>query len=360
MAVKIDKDIDGNILVSFPYDKENVDKIRKVKGRRWDAKRKCWIIEYSDQAIIQLNKLFVLNNTIDKKSTNDKTNMESTKEKELLKMKEELKLRGYSHKTQKAYLGHIRRFMYSFEKEPEKLQQEEIKKYLVGLLENHKCMTSYFEQTLSALKFFYNNVVNKPDLVTSIKYPKKERKLPAVLSREEVVRILNSIKNLKHRTILMVVYSSGLRVGEVVRLRVEDIDSKRKLIHVRQAKGKKDRYTVLSDVALEVLRLYFKAYEPDNGWLFEGSKEGEHITERTVQKVFEKACLEAKINKKATVHTLRHSFATHLLEGGTDLRYIQELLGHTSSRTTEIYTHVTEYNLSKIKSPLDSLSLKGP
>jgi site-specific recombinase XerD len=151
------------------------------------------------------------------------------------------------------------------------------------------------------------------------------------------------------------IYSARLRVGEVVRLKIEDIDSCRMLIHVVQGKGRKDRYTLLSEITLTQLRKYYSLYKPEI-WLFPGQDKREFLTERTVERVFEKACSLAKINKKATVHTLRHSFATHLLEGGTDLRFIQELLGHSSSKTTEIYTHVTQKNIANIQSPLDKLS----
>jgi integrase/recombinase XerD len=165
---------------------------------------------------------------------------------------------------------------------------------------------------------------------------------------------LNSLENEKHRAILFLVYSAGLRVGEVVNLRVDDIDSKRMLVHVRQGKGAKDRYTILSKAALEQLRIYAKKYKPET-WLFPGGNNEGHLTTRTVEKIFENACNKINLTIKATVHTLRHSFATHLLERGTDLRYIQELLGHSSSKTTEIYTHVTEKSLSKIESPLDRI-----
>jgi integrase/recombinase XerD len=184
--------------------------------------------------------------------------------------------------------------------------------------------------------------------------PKKERKLPDVLSQEEVFRILEALDNQKHKAILFLVYSAGLRVGEVVRLRIQDIDSKRMLIHIIQGKGLKDRYTVLSQACLEQLRLYAKQYHPET-WLFPGPKYGSHLTERTVEKIFDNACCKAKIKKDVSVHVMRHSFATHLLEGGTDLRYIQELLGHSSSKTTEIHTHVTEKSMMKIQSPLDSM-----
>ncbi|MDI6891018.1 MAG: tyrosine-type recombinase/integrase [Thermodesulfovibrionales bacterium] len=167
---------------------------------------------------------------------------------------------------------------------------------------------------------------------------------------------LSSVENIKHKAILMLVYSAGLRVGEVVKLKPEDIDSKRMLIHIKEPKGRKDRYTMLSETALEVLRQYWKAYKPQK-WLFEGARTDRYISIRTVQKILEHACKKADIKKEITVHTLRHSFATHLLEGGTDLRYIQEILGHAHSKTTEIYTHVSTKNISKIKSPLDTLKL---
>jgi site-specific recombinase XerD len=194
-------------------------------------------------------------------------------------------------------------------------------------------------------------------MVETLPRPKKERKLPSVLGYDEVVRILNSVTNEKHKTILFMVYSAGLRVGEVVRLKVGDIDSSRMLIRVRQGKGMKDRYTMLSEIALTQLRKYYQLYKPET-WLFTGFKNEGHLTERTVQRVFEEARDKAGVSKDATVHTLRHSFATHLLESGTDLRYIQELLGHSSSKTTEIYTHVTEKSIVKIQSPLDKL-MKG-
>ncbi len=175
-----------------------------------------------------------------------------------------------------------------------------------------------------------------------------------MLSGEEVFKILLSVTNIKHRAILMLTYSAGLRVGEVVKLRVGDIDGNRKLIHIKGAKGRKDRYTLLSDVAFEALSLYMKAYHLDN-WLFAGAKRTKHLSTRSAGKIFSNACEKAGIKKDVSIHCLRHSFATHLLESGVDLRYIQELLGHQSSKTTEIYTHVSSKNLGAIKSPLDNL-----
>ena len=178
-----------------------------------------------------------------------------------------------------------------------------------------------------------------------------------------MIRIFESVNNIKHKAILMLAYSAGLRVSEVVKLRVQDIDTERKMIFIKAAKGRKDRYTVLSEVALRVLREYWKAYQPKN-WLFPGARQNSHLTTRTVEKILEDASQKAGIAKHVTVHTLRHSFATHLLEGGTDLRYIQELLGtpvcrqaDKSSKTTEIYTHVSNKDLRKIKSPLDNIKM---
>ncbi len=185
--------------------------------------------------------------------------------------------------------------------------------------------------------------------------PKKEKKLPDILSQLEIERILMASRNLKHKAILTLVYSAGLRVSEVSSLKVNDIDSNRMLIHLRQGKGRKDRYTILSSGALEILRKYYAAQYKLDDWLFPGEEKGAHISERTIQKIFVNACKYASIDKRVSVHSLRHSFATHLLEAGIDLRYIQELLGHSSSKTTEIYTHVSIKDLGKIKSPLDSI-----
>ncbi|CAD7770458.1 Tyrosine recombinase XerA [Candidatus Methanoperedenaceae archaeon GB50] len=195
--------------------------------------------------------------------------------------------------------------------------------------------------------------------VYKIGRPKKDKKLLVVLSQEEVLRILSSVTNLKHRLILMLIYSAGLRVGEVVKLRVEDIDVERGMIRIRGGKGRKDRYTLLSEVVLNTFKEYVDRYKPEK-WLFPGQRKDRHITPRTLQKLFDNTRRKAGIRKEATVHSLRHSFATHPLESGVDLRYIQELPGHKSSKTTEIYTHVAmkDLNLRKIRSPLDML-VKG-
>jgi site-specific recombinase XerD len=219
-------------------------------------------------------------------------------------------------------------------------------------MEKKKIAPSTANQVFNALRFLYVELYKRPFVVGSLPRPKKPKKLPVTLSQQEVLRILNAVGNEKHKVILTLIYSAGLRIGEAVRLKVADIDSDRGLIHVRNAKGMKDRFTLLSEVMLPMLRDYYKEYRPEE-YLFEGSPGRSHIAERSVQNVFARAVKEAGISKDVSVHSLRHSFATHLLEGGTDLRYIQELLGHSSSKTTEIYTHVSKRVLGKIMSPLD-------
>jgi len=273
-------------------------------------------------------------------------------------LKKELKLRGYSQKTRKAYLHHIELYINYFAKYPKELDENHIREYILHLIDEKKVSRSYHNQAVSAIKFLYDDVLKMPKVVGSLPRPRKKRKLPVILSREDVKRLIQSVGNVKHKAILRLAYSAGLRVSEVVRLRVQDIDSKRWMIHIRASKGRKDRYTVLSNVVLEVLKEYWNKYRPKN-WLFPGAKESNHITTRTVEKILENARQKAGIPKHITVHTLRHSFATHLLESGVDLRYIHEILGYKSSKTTEIYTHVSEKDIARIRSPLDAIMRKG-
>lgn len=266
----------------------------------------------------------------------------------------ELRLRNYSQKTVKAYSSCIRSFVRYFSpRHPRELAEKEIRTYFLHLLDEKKLSAATVNQAFNALRFLYVELYHRPFTPGEIPRPKKEHKLPSVLSQDEVLKIFSRVHNVKHKTMLMLIYSAGLRVGESVRLKVSDIDGQRKMIHLRSAKGKKDRYTLLSDAALEMLREYYKQYRPKE-YLFEGQGERLHLSERSVQAVFQRAIHEAGIRKPVSVHGLRHSFATHLLESGVDLRYIQELLGHSSSKTTEIYTHVSKKTLSRIQNPLDA------
>lgn len=329
MSIKISK-LSDQLIVSFDYSQERIKKIKSFKGCKWNPDKKEWTVPYNDENLCTLKKLFG-----NEKLNIDFINNENAESKVKL-MDELLKLKGYSFKTRKTYIKQIKRFSSFICKEFDFVTEQDIRNYILFLLDEQNSSHSYANQAISAIKFLFNDTLKQGKIIESLPRPKKENKLPNVLSFEEVKKILCALENEKHRTILFLIYSAGLRVGEVVRLKPQDIDSKRMLIHVVQGKGRKDRYTLLSEIALQQLRKYYTIYKPEK-WLFPGQKKEEFLTERTVERVFENACSLAKINKKATVHTLRHSFATHLLEGGTDLRFIQELLGHSSSKTTEIY-----------------------
>jgi site-specific recombinase XerD len=270
----------------------------------------------------------------------------------------ELRIRNYSPKTIKAYRSCVRSFVkYLSPRHPRVATENDIERYLLYLLDHENLSAASVNQAVNALRFLYVELYEKPLRIASIPRPKRRRKLPNVLSGGEIQTLLKHVENTKHRTILMLMYSGGLRVGEVVRLRISDIDTERALIHVRDAKGMRERVTVLSQVALKELQEYCAIYRP-KFFLFEGGIGRQFLSERSVQHVFEQAKVRAGIQKPVTVHSLRHSFATHLLESGTDLRYIQQLLGHKSIKTTEIYTHVSKRAISRIVSPLD-LSMKA-
>jgi len=267
-------------------------------------------------------------------------------------MLREMELKGYSGKTIHTYLGHMRRYTIYLGMSPADAGEDDVKRYLHHLISDRKCSRSYVNQTYSALKIFYEKVVQKSTIVGQIPRIKQAKKLPVVLSTEEVGRLLHALSNVKHRAILTVIYSAGLRLREACYLKVSDIDSARMQIRVRQGKGMKDRYTILAKGTLHLLRLYWEAYRPTD-WLFPGQNATKPIHSRSIQKMLKNALAKSEITKTASVHTLRHCFATHLLETGVDVYYIQKLMGHSSVKTTSIYLHVTTRDLSRITSPLD-------
>lgn len=267
-------------------------------------------------------------------------------------MKGDLELRGLSPETQKIYLYYVTNFSRYFNRSPYHLGKREIKEYLLYLLREKKASASTVNLCYSALKFLYARTLKRDEIMEKIPRLRSTKKLPVVLERQEVESLFSVMKNLKHRAILMLIYSSGLRLREASHLKVSDIDSKRMVLRIRQGKGRKDRYTLLSTLALEVLRKYWRHCRPKE-WLFPGRLSDKPLSVRSIQRVFKKARTLAGITKPATVHTLRHSFATHLLEQGTDLYRIQLLLGHRSLKTTAIYLHVSRKELVRILSPLD-------
>jgi len=213
---------------------------------------------------------------------------------------------------------------------------------------------SLLGQAVCGIKFFYTVTLNREWRTLQYIRIKKKKKLPVILSKEEVREILEKIVNLKHQFILSVIYSGGLRIGEACRLKIQDVDSKRMLIKINLGKGKKDRYTILGAQTLRLMKEYLKTFQPKE-WLFPGQPKSKHISARAVELVFHKACNLAGIRKKVTVHSLRHSFATHLMENGTNFRLIQAILGHSRPSTTLIYTHVCKYHIEELTSPIDSI-----
>lgn len=266
-------------------------------------------------------------------------------------MKMDMELKNLSLRTIESYLGWMRSFTIHFGKSPDLMGDDQIRDYLYYLLKEKKSSQSSINQAYSALKFFYETTLQRTWNTSKIPRSKQGKRLPVVLSRQEVESIFSATKNLKHRAILMSIYSGGLRVSEAAHLKVTDIDSKRMMIRVR-GKGDNDRYTLLGMRTVEILRVYWKVYRPDQ-WLFPGRILAEPISVSSIQKTFKNSIHKAAIKKSATVHTLRHSFATHLLEAGTDLYYIQRFLGHSAASTTSIYLHITGKALGKVKSPID-------
>jgi site-specific recombinase XerD len=270
------------------------------------------------------------------------------------KMLTDLQLRGITPRTQTTYLREVTKLATHFDKSPAELGEEEIKAYLVHMLENRGLSAGTYKAYVAGIKFLYKTTLNRQEVVEKIKYPKAKIKLPVVLDMSEVRTMLSVMENLKHRAVLTITYSAGLRVSETAHLKVTDIDSKRMMVRVRQGKGGKDRYTILSKTTLECLREYWRAYRPKD-WLFEGQKQGSYICYTSIRNIFVEAKERAGITKPVGPHSLRHAFATHLIEAGTSLHHVQLLLGHKSPKTTTVYLHVSKMNLAQVCSPLDSI-----
>jgi len=276
-------------------------------------------------------------------------------EQHLISFKNYMNFRRYSQNTIKTYADALEVFFRFYKDQaPESLNIENIINFNTSYILKKNLSASYQNQVINAIKLFYRNRFNRAMEVDFIQRPRREKRLPNVLSKNEVKSILEAPTNLKHRAMLSLIYACGLRRSELLNLTLKDILSDRNLLFIRQSKGKKDRVVPISIKLIEILRDYYKAFKPKT-WLFEGQEVGKKYSDRSIQLVLNQAVEKAKIVKPVSLHWLRHSYATHLLESGTDLRYIQELLGHSSSRTTEIYTHVSTRNLQQIRSPFDDL-----
>jgi integrase/recombinase XerD len=270
------------------------------------------------------------------------------------RMIEDMKLKNLAPRTIEVYTMRVAAFARHFGRSPAVLSREEVRSYLLHLVQEKHVSWSVFNQTVAALRFLYEVTLDREGVMVRIRCPKQPKRLPIVLSLDEMARFFAAVIGIKHRAILMTAYAAGLRHSEVVALRVEDIDSHRMVIRVRQGKGRKDRYVMLSPRLLALLREYWKVARPTD-WLFPGDVPGHHITGQSVHRACVQAARDAGLGKHVTLHTLRHSFATHLLEAGTDIRTIQVLLGHRNLKTTAIYTHVSPTAVENTPSPLDQL-----
>jgi integrase/recombinase XerD len=353
------------VLLEFPYDQELIKLVKTISSARWQAELKAWAIPYTDEVISQILPVFQGKAWLDyskfKKvklpevGPTQLSAIEPATQLEIDKFKEWMQNRRYADSTVNTYCQSLSLFFrYLENKNPEEINSEDLESFHQNYILKNKYSVSFQSQVINAVKLYFSNRQKRSLDPISIERPKKPRLLPHVLSKEEVKSILCAHKNIKHRTMLSLIYACGLRRSELLNLKLKDVDSTRGILRVNHGKGAKDRIVPVSEKVIEMLREYYKLEKPLN-YLFEGSKAGQPYSSKSLENVLNQAVKKVGMKKKATLHWLRHSYATHLLESGTDLRYIQELLGHNSSRTTEIYTHVSTKSLQKIKSPFDDL-----
>jgi integrase/recombinase XerD len=268
-------------------------------------------------------------------------------------MKEDLLLKAYSPHTQRAYLCCVRQFVRHYMRSPQEMGEQEVRDFLLHLVRDRNASPATQDMYVSALKFLYVVTLKRPEVVKDLSHPKRPKTLPVILSPEEVLRVFAAIRSVKYKAIIAAAYAAGLRISEVCSLSVSDIDSQRMRIHIRSGKGKKDRYVMLGESLLVLLRQYYQAVRPQGEYLFPGQKPQSHISTTAVSSVLRQVIRETSLAKKVSMHTFRHCFATHLMEAGTDIRILQVLLGHSSIRTTLRYTHITDRLVQKLVSPLD-------
>ena len=332
------------IFILFEKNSNLIQEVKNISGSFWSQSKKVWYVldTESNRSLFNLEPQSA--------SLPSEEGM-----KHLQKFSYWLKSKRYSENTIKTYTEALKSFLIFFNtKEIASITNEDVVYYNNNYILKNNLSHSYQNQVVNAIKLYFKTVQNVSLELDKIHRPKREKVLPNVLSKEEVKAILNAHANTKHKMMLSLIYSCGLRCGELLALQPVHIDSKRNIIMVKNSKGKKDRIVPLSPKILEMLREYYLAFKPKN-YLFEGQTVGNPYDNRSLQQVLKQALTKAGITKPVTLHWLRHSYATHLLESGTDLRYIQELLGHNSSKTTEIYTHVSTKSIQQIKSPFDDL-----
>lgn len=356
--------------IAHQFDTEIWELLKRSRKFNWDASRKLWTAEYSEELVRWITTSFTDNIIIDSSSldiasvTKQKQNTDFRSVQlspqtiqEMESFKRYLKSKRYSERTVEVYCDALTTFLkFHHEKTTGEITNNDVIRFNNDFILAKDYSSSFQNQVVNAVKLFYKEIKSKKIDVDLLHRPKREKKLPNVLSKEEVAKLLSAPTNMKHRMILTITYGCGLRRGEVLKLKPGDIDSKRKVLWIREAKGKKDRVVMISNKLIDKLREYYKAYRP-KVWLFEGQKPGEPYSEKSIEQVMKQAVAKVGINPAASLHWLRHSFATHLHEAGSDIRTIQELLGHSSSKTTEIYTHVSNRAIQNIRSPLDDLDI---
>lgn len=318
-----------------------------LPGRTWDPGRRVWVVPASPHSIAALRARYpsvvILGDGadpwVDAVAAAD----------------EVMVLRGFSRQSRKVYRNHLRSFARQVGTAPDQVTEAHVERYLVHLVEERRVSRSYHSQAVSTLRLFFIQVLRQPLVVERIPLPKRARRLPVVLGRDEVRRLIQHAGTPHQRAVVMLLYSTGLRVSELVRLRRDDLDAERGVVRVRAGKGAKDRYTLFSDRCARAVAHHMDYTDSDSPWVFPGGGDRRHLTTRSIQKTVARVARRAGLQKRVTPHVLRHSFATHLLEAGTDIRYIQKLLGHSSTRTTEVYTHVSNRDLARIVNPLDAI-----
>ena len=334
----------SRIGIYFEKNADMIARIKLVEGSRWSQSMKCWHLPDTDDYRERFG-LPLAASTL--------PNLEGIAAIE--SFKRSLRSKRYSDSTIKTYSEALRSFFVFYRtKTINCITNDDVITYNNDYILKNNLSASYQNQIVNAIKLYFKTIKETKIDIEKIHRPKREKLLPNVLSKQEVKAILNAHSNIKHKAMLSMIYSCGLRRSELINLKFADIDSNRNIVIIRQGKGKKDRIAPLSSKILDLLREYFIVFKP-KVWLFEGQEAGTEYSAFSLQSVLKQALLKAGNKKPVTLHWLRHSYATHLLESGTDLRYIQELLGHNSSKTTEIYTHVSTKSLQQIKSPFDDL-----
>jgi len=350
------------IKFKIPYEASDWrNEIKSIGGIFYHRQQRLWSLPNTKVNLERLKIIFDSNYDIitpQKGKLDISFEMSPKLSEQIEQMESKMILSGKSENTQKVYRLNILHFLKFFEeKDLRIIKKQEIEAYLSKLIKTNSISTSKQNQLINAIKYYMEHVLGMPRTKYDITRPSRPKSLPGVLSIKDTIAVINAPNNLKHRAILNIIYSGGLRIGEVIKLRLEDIKSADQQIFIKGGKGNKDRYTVLSEHALILLRRDYRKYKPSY-WLFEGQTGGQYTTS-SIQKIFRSAVREAGVCAWATPHMLRHSFATHLLQEGVNLRYIQVLLGHSSPETTQIYTHVAIMNNTIVRSPLDRIMEKG-